>query len=87
MNAKLLFKAVFTLVLLLLLILMGLNNKQSVSFSLPPLLKSSVSQPAAIMYFAFFAVGLLTGVVWTSGNGGKKSSGSSSSSKPAKKDK
>jgi hypothetical protein len=35
------------------------------------LLKDSVTQPAAIMYIGFFALGLLTGTVMTAG--GKKS--------------
>lgn len=84
MNAKLISKTVFLLLMLLLLVLMGLNNKSSVSFVLPPLITKAVSQPAAIMYFAFFAVGLITGVVLNAG-GGKK--GSSGPSKAAKSDK
>lgn len=83
MNAKLLLKTLFVLVVLSLLVLMGLNNKQTASFALPPLLPKPLSQPAAIMYFAFFAVGWLTGVIMTAG--GKRGSGSGS--KPAKSDK
>jgi len=52
-----------------------------VTFSLPPLLKA-IECKAAIMYFAFFAVGLLTGTVLTAGGSGKRS-GSSSASKPS----
>lgn len=85
MNAKLLFKTVFAMVILLVLVIMGMNNRGSVSFSLPPILPKAVSQPAAIMYFAFFAAGVITGTVLTAG-GGKKGGGESGS-KPAKSSK
>lgn len=70
MNVKLLLKTLFLIVVLLLLVLMGMNNRQSISFTLPPLLKQKIEQPAAIMYFAFFAVGVLSGTILTAG--GKK---------------
>jgi hypothetical protein len=40
---------------------MGMNNRQPVSLSLPPLLSKVQKMPAAMMYFAFFAVGVLSG--------------------------
>ena len=70
MNAKLFFKTLFLIVVLLLLVLMGMNNRGNVSFALPPLLEKSLSQPAAIMYFSFFAVGLLAGGLLMSGKRG-----------------
>ncbi len=73
MNAKVILKSVFLIVVLLLLVLMGLNNRQNISFVLPPLLRQKVEQPAAIMYFGFFAVGVLTGTILTAG--GKKGGG------------
>ena len=73
MNAKLIFKTLFFLVMLLLLVLMGLNNKGYTSLALPPVLPHSVSQPAALMYFGFFAVGFLSGTILTAG--GKKGGG------------
>lgn len=79
MNAKLLLKTVFLIVILLLLVLMGMSNRGSVSFALPPILDKAISQPAAIMYFAFFAIGVLTGTVLTAGIG--KGGGSRQSSK------
>jgi len=75
MNAKLLFKTIFMIAILLLLVIMGMNNRQSVNLALPPLLPKAQSSPAAIMYFGFFAVGLLTGTVLTAG--GKRGSGKS----------
>lgn len=76
MNTKLLLKTLFFILILLLLVLMGMHNRGSVDFTLPPLLKEVIKQPAALMYFAFFAVGVLTGTVMTAGlgkGGGSKS--------------
>jgi uncharacterized integral membrane protein len=81
MNAKLLLKVVFLMIVLLLLVIMGMHNRGPVPFTLPPLIQRPVAQPAAIMYFAFFAIGVITGTVLTAGVGKK---GGSSSSKPAK---
>ena len=75
MNAKLLFKTIFLIAILLLLVLMGMNNRQTVDFALPPILPQKQTQPAAIMYFSFFAVGVLTGTILTAGGGGKKGGG------------
>jgi len=81
MNFKLIFKTLVILAVLALLVIMGLNNHQSATLSMPPILPRQ-SQPAALMYFAFFALGFLAGSVVMAGGGGKK--GASSSSKPAK---
>jgi uncharacterized integral membrane protein len=71
MNAKLLLKTIFFILILLLLVLMGMYNRGSVDFTLPPVITQNVKQPAAIMYFAFFAVGVLTGTIMTAGVGRK----------------
>ncbi len=81
MNTKLLLKTVFLAAILLLLVIMGMNNRQTVQLSMPPLLPKGERLPAAIMYFGFFAVGLVSGTVLTAG----KKGGSSSKSKPDKK--
>ena len=73
-------KIVFGMVVLLLLVLMGVHNRGVIDFNLPPLMSNVVQQPAALMYFAFFAVGLLTGICLMAGSG-KKGGGSSKSSK------
>jgi uncharacterized integral membrane protein len=75
MNAKLLVKTIFLIVVLLLLVLMGMHNQSNINFSLPPLLTKNITQPAAIMYFGFFAVGVLTGTVLTAGGGSRKGGG------------
>ncbi len=71
---RIIFKTAFLIVLLLLLVVMGMNNRQTVELNMPPLLGQTQRQPAAIMYFGFFAIGLLAGVVLTAGKkGGGKS--------------
>lgn len=81
MNAKLLFKTLFLIIILALLVLMGLHNNDTVTFRLPPLI-AKITQRSAIMYYAFFAVGLLTGTVLTAGSG--KKGGGGNGSKPSK---
>ncbi len=69
MNAKLIFKTVFLIVVAMLLVLMGMNNKGHILLSLPPLLPHSFSQPSAIMYVGFFGLGFLSGTILTAGGG------------------
>lgn len=83
MNAKLLLKTVFLIVVLLFLVLMGMENRGTVEFALKPVLPNKVTLPSALMYFAFFAVGVLTGTILTAG-GGKSSGGGASASKSGK---
>jgi uncharacterized integral membrane protein len=73
MNTKLLLKTVFLIAILLLLVVMGMSNRQPVTLSMSPLLSSTQKMPAAIMYFGFFAVGVLSGTILTAGGkrGGK----------------
>ncbi len=56
-------KTAFFLVVLLFLVLMGVHNRAMVNFELPPVLQEAVRQPAALMYFGFFAVGVITGTL------------------------
>jgi uncharacterized integral membrane protein len=71
MNAKLLLKALFITLVVMLLVLMGMHNRSTVEFILPPVLTTYIKQPAAIMYVAFFGLGLLSGTILFAG-GGKK---------------
>ncbi|HWH72542.1 MAG TPA: hypothetical protein VNT26_24485 [Candidatus Sulfotelmatobacter sp.] len=77
MNAKLLLKTVFLIGILMLLVIMGMNNRKDVELSMPPLLPKVQRLPAAIMYFGFFGVGVLSGTILTAGGG--KGGGRSSS--------
>jgi uncharacterized integral membrane protein len=81
MNVKLLLKTVLLIAILLVLVIMGMNNRQTVELTLPPLLSKTQKLPAAIMYFGFFAIGVLSGTLLTAG--GKGSRGASKS-KPEK---
>jgi uncharacterized integral membrane protein len=81
MNTKLLLKTIFLIAILLLLVMMGMNNRQTVELAMPPLLPKVLKSRAAIMYFGFFAVGVLTGTVL---NAGKKGGGSSGKGKSEK---
>lgn len=82
MSAKLLLKTVFLIVILLFLVLMGMENRGTVEFALKPVMPNKVTLPSALMYFAFFAVGVLTGTILTAGSG--KPSGGGSSGKSGK---
>ncbi|HEY0457397.1 MAG TPA: hypothetical protein VGE41_13580 [Verrucomicrobiae bacterium] len=81
MNAKLLLKTLFIIVILLLLVLMGMHNRSTADFTLPPLLTKTIHQPAALMYFAFFAIGFLSGAIITAGVGKKGGSKASKGDK------
>jgi uncharacterized membrane protein YciS (DUF1049 family) len=82
MNFKLIFKSLVILAVLALLVIMGMNNHEIVRLSMPPIIPHTQSQPAALMYFAFFALGFLAGAVLMAGGASKKSA--SSGSKPPK---
>jgi hypothetical protein len=77
MNPRLLVKTLSLIVVALLLVLMGMNNKSDVTLTLPPLITKVITLPAAIMYFGFFGLGLFSGVVLFAG-GGKKGGGGKS---------
>src|SRR5947207_2751701 len=74
MKAMLFIKMLFVTVIFLFLVLMGVYNRTPVDFNLPPLLTQVVKQPAALMYYAFFAVGLITGALLSVGGGKKQPS-------------
>lgn len=80
MNAKLLLKSIVLVAILLLLVIMGMNNRQTVGLSLPPIVPKLIKLPAAIMYIGFFGVGVLGGTILTAG----KKSGGSAKTKPPK---
>ena len=63
MSAMQVIKTVFFMGVLLFLVLMGVYNRGMVNFQLPPVLRDEVRQPAALMYFGFFAVGVITGTL------------------------
>jgi hypothetical protein len=70
MNAKLLLKTLFLILILLLLVLRGMYNRSTVDFTLPRILSKAIQQPAARREFAFYAAGVRTGTNLTAGTGG-----------------
>jgi uncharacterized integral membrane protein len=76
MNFKLIFKTLLIIALLALLVIMGMNNRQTVDLDMPHILPKPQKQPAALMYFAFFGVGFLAGTILMAG--GKKGGGGKS---------
>ena len=52
MEMLLVFVAVYT----------GMSNTHSITFSFPLLLKSKISQPAALLFFGMFAIGVVVGL-------------------------
>ena len=70
---KFLLKIVFVLAALALLVVLGMNNTDKVSLSLPPLMTVKPQVQAAYMYYGFFGVGFVAGALLMSGGGGKRS--------------
>jgi len=54
-------RVLFTLAVLLFMVIMGMSNRASVNFEL--MNKRIGTFPAAILYFIFFGVGLISGAV------------------------
>ena len=77
MNFKLIFKALFVVAMLSLLVIMGLHNKSIVELSMPELNLKPQKLPSALMYFGFFGLGFLSGAILMAGGGGGKKSSSS----------
>ena len=71
MNLMMVLKTLFFMGVLSFLVLMGLHNQRVVAFNLP-VLQQDIRQPAALMYFGFFAVGVLTGTIAALGQRPKK---------------
>jgi uncharacterized integral membrane protein len=80
MNFKLILKTLFIIAVLTLLVIMGMNNRQTVTLSMPNIFPHPQSLPAALMYIGFFGIGFLAGAVLMSG-GGKKGGGAAKSNK------
>jgi len=77
MNFKLLFKTLFVIAALALLVVLGRSNPDEVALKMPVL--HPLKLEAGYMYYGFFALGLLCGAVLMSG--GKKGSSPAKASK------
>jgi uncharacterized integral membrane protein len=67
MNFKLIFRGLVILLLLLVVLYIGMNNTHSVDFNFPVLPGKKISQPAALVFFAIFAAGVIAGLLLRGG--------------------
>jgi uncharacterized membrane protein YciS (DUF1049 family) len=81
MNAKMFFRAFVFLLLLFVILYVGMNNPHRIDFYFPLLSEKKITQPAAILFFVMFAIGVIAGMMLHSGSGGKRSEGGSSKRK------
>jgi uncharacterized membrane protein YciS (DUF1049 family) len=78
MNFKLFVRTVLFLAILFVMLYVGMNNTDKISFNFPIASDKPIIQPAALIYFAIFAVGVFAGTLFNLG-GGKGGSSSRSS--------
>ncbi len=69
------------LVILFAVLYVGMTNTAAIKFNFPLLYDKPVTQPAALVFFAIFAVGVFAGTLFNLGGGGGKKGGSSKSKK------
>jgi uncharacterized integral membrane protein len=69
------FRAFVFLLLLFIVLYVGLSNPQRVDFYFTLLFERRVTQPAALLYFAMFAIGVLAGMALNAGGGKTRPSG------------
>ncbi len=74
-------KAIVFLIILFVMLYVGINNTDKISFSFPLLSAEKIRSTAALIYFGVFAVGVLAGTVLTAGGGGGRKRGSSAKEK------
>jgi len=78
MSFKAVLKSIAFLALLFVMLYVGMNNPQPIDFQFPiagTTAKTPVHEPAAIIFFGVFAVGVLAGTLLHSGKGARKSGG------------
>ena len=78
MSFKTFLKTVCFLAILFAMVYMGMNNTREIDFNFPiagTTAKNPIRQPAGIIYFGVFAVGVLAGTMLHTGKGAKKSGG------------
>jgi uncharacterized membrane protein YciS (DUF1049 family) len=70
MSFKTLLRTLVFLAILFVVLYIGMNNQQGTEFSFPLALSHSIHEPAALIYFALFAIGVLAGTMLHGGGGG-----------------
>ena len=80
MSFKAVLKSIAFLLLLFVILYVGMHNTKEIDFNFPiagTTAKDPIRQPAGIIFFGMFAVGVLAGtLLHGSGGGGKRSGGS-----------
>lgn len=77
MNAKMFLRAFVFLLLCFVVLYVGMTNRHMIDFYFPILLPKKVTQPAALLFFIMFAIGVIAGMVMNQGSGAKPSESSS----------
>lgn len=75
MSFKAIFKTVWFLALLFVVLYVGINNTDPINFNFPlagTTAKNPLRESAALIYFGMFAVGVFAGMVLHIGGGGGK---------------
>jgi hypothetical protein len=70
MNAKMLFRAFVFLALSFAVLYIGMTNTHRIDFYFPVLFENKITQRAAIIFFAMFAIGVVAGMMLHSASGG-----------------
>lgn len=86
MSISVLFRTIVFLCILFVVIYIGTENTQSITFNFSLLLDKPARTSAALVYFAVFAVGVIAGTLFNSG-AGKSAAGRGEPDKSAKKKK
>ena len=74
MNFKVLLRSILFLIILFVVLYAGMNNTTAIEFSFPLALQKPIREPAALIYFGVFAIGVLGGTVLTAGGSGPRRS-------------
>ena len=75
MNAKMLLRAAVFLLMLFVVLYTGMHNTHRIDFYFPLVLAKKAVAPAALIFFAVFALGVLAGMALSSGHSSAPGSG------------
>ena len=70
MNFKVLFRLLVFLAIFFVMLYIGMNNTERITFSFPLAFTKDIHTAAAYIFFGIFAVGVLGGAVLSAGSGG-----------------
>ena len=81
MSIKLILRTIVFLALLFVVVYVGLTNPREIDFYFPLASPKPVHQPAALIYFGVFAIGVLAGTMLHAGGGSKRGAAKSGGEK------